>query len=107
MELDKQALTEIINELCEKIMELTGLDGLGNEVVPCTMEGFELLAALFISSIDRLTIMMVRERLPMSDVELNDISEELVDDLELLMERYKDHAEILHRFIRKSAGGLN
>lgn len=107
MELDKQALTSVSNDLCEKIMELTGLDGNGNETVPCTTAGFELLVALFIGSIDRLTITMARERLPMSDVELNDVADELVDDLNLLMERYQDHAEILHRFIRKTAGGLN
>lgn len=107
MELDKQALTEISNELCEKIIELTGLDGMGNEKVPGTVAGFELLVALFIGSIDRLTVSMARDRLPMSDVELNDVADELVDDLNLLMERYQDHAEILHRFIRKAAGGLN
>lgn len=107
MDMSKQRLTDVSDKLCRMIMDLTGLDGEGNELVPCTTNGFELLVALFIGSIDRLTISMARDQLPIVDEDLEKVADKLVDDLNLLMVRYQDHAEIMHNFIRKSAGELN
>ena len=107
MDMSKQRLTEVSDKLCYTIMGLTGLDGEGNELVPCTTDGFELLVALFIGSIDRLTITMAMEQLPIGDEDLEKVAGKLADDLHLLMSRYHDHAEIMHNFIYKAARELN
>lgn len=107
MDMSKQRLTEVSDKLCRIIMDLTGLDGEGNELVPCTTAGFELLVALFIGSVDRLMITIASDQFPIVDEDLEKVADKMVDDLNLLMVRYQDHAEIMHNFIRKAAGELN
>lgn len=93
--------------MSEMIADMTGLNGSGNEVVPCNVHGFEMLVELFILTVDRLTLSMARDMLPISDEEAFEATQDAAMSLNSLMGDYRSHAEIIHRLIRKSAGGLN
>lgn len=86
---------------------MTGLNGNGNEVVPCTVNGFEMLVELFILTMDRLTLSMARDSLPITDEEAYEATQDAAMSLTSLMGEYREHAEIIYRLIRKSAEELN
>lgn len=102
-----ERLLEISNKMAEMICELNGLDGGKDYLVSCGPDGFTEMFSMFVMTIDRIVVSITRETFPISEEDVNKITEPLRQSLSNLTEAYEKHSLIAQSLVTRGVEGLN